>query len=121
MSSTPAKIAGKAGFHLFQGRVWGRLKQPRGGHDHAVGAIATLGCLFGDEGGLDRGRFFRRAEALDGDHGAACRAFYRSATRERRFAIDQNGAGAALSQPAAELRTLQIEVGSPGTELEFAL
>jgi hypothetical protein len=66
--------------------------------------------LLGDEGHLKRVRMFGRAEPGEGCHLGPGRRRYRQRARPRRRAVDMNGAGPALREPAAEMRVAEPEL-----------
>ena len=51
---------------ILPGSAWGLGDQRRAGHHHAVGAVAALRRLLGDEGRLHRVRLLRRPQPFDG-------------------------------------------------------
>ena len=91
-----------AGFAFF-GQQCGRA------HDHAARAVAALRHLLIDEGGLDRMRFCRRPESFERGDRLALRIRDSHLAGLHRRAVDQDGAGAALAKPAAELCRRQAE------------
>ena len=109
MRSAPAEIAGESLFDLFQRRVRRLAENGARGHDHAVRAIAALSGLFGDEGGLQGARSFRRSQTFERGDGAARHLFDGRGARAHGLAIDQHRAGAALAEPATELCAVQCE------------
>src|SRR6266571_3931789 len=88
------------------------LRQERGGlHDHAVDAVAALHRLRVDEGLLHRMRLLDRAEALQRNDLLGLRELAdRRDARAHGDAVDVDRAGAALAEPAAEARPVQLEV-----------
>src|SRR2546421_2485508 len=86
--------------------------EQRGGfHDHAVGAIAALQGLLGDEGGLQGMRARRGAEAFEGDDlGIAGERLDRRLAGAHGAAVDVHRAGAAQAAAAAELRPVEGQV-----------
>src|SRR4051812_18046618 len=85
------------------------LEQRLGRHQHAVAAVAALAGLLLDEGLLQRMGVVDGADALDrGD--VALDLGKLPDARARRLPVDQNGAGAALRKPAAELRPVEADI-----------
>src|SRR5262245_66499143 len=78
-------------------------------HDHAVRAIATLGRLLGHERSLHRVRLLGCAEPLECRDRVAGGLFDGRDAGARGCAVDQHGAGTALTEPTPELRTVQAE------------
>src|SRR5207244_3150053 len=78
-------------------------------HDHAVRAVAALGRLLGHERRLHRVRLLGCAEPLERRDRAAGSLFDGRDAGARRFTVDQHSAGAALTEPTTELRTVQSE------------
>lgn len=109
MRSTAAEIAGESLFDLFQGRMWCLCENGARGHDHAVGAIAALSGLLGDESGLEGTGFFRCSQAFESRDRAARDLFHGRDARAHGLAIDQHSAGATLAEPATELCAVQRE------------
>jgi len=101
-------------FELVADRRFGRVRRARqqggGRHDHAVQAIAALGGLFGNEGGLDRVQHPIGFQPLQRHDSAVPDATDRDHAGARRDAVDQNRARAALAQAATELRTIQRQI-----------
>ena len=88
------------------GRIGVLRQQRRRRDDHPARAIAALERLLGDEGGLHRVRLRWGAETGDGgDRSAVGEARHPPHAGADRLAVDQHGAGAALPEPAPELRT----------------
>src|SRR6266850_3360817 len=89
-----------------------RVLLQRGGRRHhpAVDAIAALRHAFGDVSGLQRMRLLGRAETRDGRHLLVCGCRHRQHTGAHRLAVEMHGAGAALREPAAEVRVVQAEI-----------
>ena len=101
-------------------RLWRFRKQLSSLDNHSIETVAALESLLIDQGLLDRVQFrslrklllrcvpgrdaFESRDRLSGYHG------HRRNAGSRLHAIDQNGARATLSQPAAKSRALKIEV-----------
>src|SRR5579885_3543123 len=91
-------------------------QEGRGGHDPAVDAVAALRHLLLDVGGLQWMRLVRRAEACQRrDPGVADRR-QRSDARACRLAVNVHRAGAALREPAAEMRVVEAKIPAQGIE-----
>src|SRR6267378_4322996 len=86
------------------------VEQRLGGHDHAVAAIAALAGLLLDEGALQRVELVDRAQSLERGDGSLRSGRHRHRAGARGLAVDQHGARAALGEPAAELRAVQLQV-----------
>src|SRR5579871_266536 len=110
MRSTTAQIAVELFTHLRFGRLRRSRQQPRGGHDHAARAVAALRHALGDEGSLQHRGLFGRAEALDGRHRFACGIGNGGEAGADRLAVNQDRAGAALTETAAESGAREPEV-----------
>src|SRR5258705_6214384 len=107
MRPAPAKVASQSLFDLFE-RWFRRSQQQRlGGHDHAVGAVAALGGLLGDESRLHRVRLCRSAETLERGDVATCGDAHRQRAGTRRRLVDEDRAGSALTEATPELRPVQ--------------
>src|SRR5690606_10583059 len=98
-----------AGTNFGVGRVWIPIEQRPGRQDLAALAIAALGHLLVDPGLLQgielavpREAFERRDLTADRRGGSHARA--------GRYTIHQHGADAALAEPAAEPRSLEVEI-----------
>src|SRR5262249_45377462 len=76
-------------------------------HDHAVGAVAALRRLFGDERALYRVGVLGRPEAFERGDIASGGAAYGELARPGRGFVDQHRACAALPEAASELRTME--------------
>jgi hypothetical protein len=103
------EISGEPGFYLLESGVGSLIQERFGFHDHAVGAVAALSGLFGDECGLYRIGFFVGAESFEGGDRATIDLLHGSHTGSNGFAIEKHGAGAALSEATSEFRTVQTE------------
>ena len=95
--------------HLLQVRFRRLIEQRLRRHDHAVGAIAALRGLLGDEGRLEGVGLLGRAQSLESRNRAARGLPHRSDAGARGFSLDQNRASPALSEPATEFRTVQAD------------
>src|SRR6516225_118416 len=110
VGAATAKIPGERRAHVCLGRPRIAIEQLFRRHDHAIDAVAALGRLLLHEGTLQWMRFIQRADAFDGrDLASRYRADRRDAGT-RRLAVDEHGASAALRQPAAKLRAIELEV-----------
>ncbi len=79
-------------------------------HHHAGDAVAALRRLLVEKGLLHRARLAAGAEALDRRDRAAVERGDRRQAGEHRLAVDDDGAGAALAEAAAELGAVQLEI-----------
>src|ERR1041385_1455795 len=88
----------------------GRLtKQRLALHDHSVGAVAALSGLFLDKGRLHRIWLFWSPQSFDGRDGTSLGLSNRNAAGAGHLAVDQDRARSALSQAAAEFRSMQSD------------
>ena len=78
--------------------------------DHAVEAIAALCALLGDEGLLHRIGMLACAQAFERHDVAPDAALDRNRAGPRGDAVDQHGARAAFTEPAAIFRSVQLEI-----------
>ena len=107
MSAAAAEIAGECLAHLNFRRTR-RLGEQRGrAHDHAVGAIAALRRLLGDEGCLHGRKLLGRAQSFERGDFSALHRTDGELSRAHRLTVDDHRAGAALAEPATEFRTVQ--------------
>ena len=104
------RLGARGGAHIGFGRMRHAVEQCLGGHDHAVDAVAALRRLLVDEGLLQRMRLVDGAEALDGGDLLLADVLDGAHAGARRHAVDQNRAGAALLEPAAELGAIEGEI-----------
>ena len=95
---------------LFAGRARLAMEQRDDAHHHAVGAVAALRRLLGDERRLHRVRPLGTAEAFGGDDAAAGSVAELHRARAHRRIVEQHRARSALAEAAAELRGVQAEV-----------
>src|SRR5215475_4226087 len=102
MRAAATEIAGERLLGLFERRLRRLRQQRRAGHDHAVGAVAALRGLLGNEGGLDGMGLLGGAQALYGGNAMSCSRRNRQAAGAHGAAVDMHGAGAALAKAAAE-------------------
>src|SRR5450631_2551490 len=87
-----------------------------GGHDPAVDTVAALQRLLLDVSRLQRMRLFRRAEAGQRHDLAIAHRGQRRDAGADRLPVEMYGAGAALRQPAAELRIVEADVVAQGVK-----
>src|SRR5260370_14986997 len=97
------------------GAGWPAREEGGGLHHHAVDAVAALSRLLLDEGLLDGMGLLRGPQAFEGHHLALDLRDGRH-TGSERLAVDQDRAGSALREPAAELGTVQAEVVAQDVE-----
>ena len=116
MRPTAAEVAGERFANLLFRRLGVLIEQCLGAHDHAVGAVAALGCLLLDERPLDRMRILRRAEPLERRDARLRCSGHRCDARAYRPAIHDHGACTTLGSSAAELRPVQAEVIAQNAE-----
>jgi hypothetical protein len=83
---------------------------------HPGDAIAALRRLLSDEGRLQRMRMIGRAEALDREDLAPHHRREGGDAGADHGAIDGDGAGPALCEPAAELGGIELELVAPHVE-----
>ncbi len=112
-----------AALQSFERRLdlgFGRLllvaQERRGCHDPAVDAVAALRHLLLDIGGLQRMRLVGRAEAGERDDFSSADLRKRRPARARRLAVEMHDAGAALAEPAAEMRIVEIKIAAQSIE-----
>ena len=87
------------------------LEQRLGAHDHAGDAVAALRRLLGLEGDRQQaGLAVGRRQAFERAHLAIAQRGDRHEAGEDRLAVEQDGAGAALAQPAAELGAVECQL-----------
>src|SRR5947209_1998923 len=104
--------ATEIGTHMFADLRVGRSavcgQQRVRAHDHAGNAIAALCRLLLDESALQRARRLLAAQPLERGDLAPLQDRDRRETREDGLAVNDDRAGAALSQPAAEFRAVEL-------------
>src|SRR5438552_1823653 len=109
VGATSAQVTVESLLDLLGGRMRCLREQRFRRHDHAVRAVTALGRLLGNEGSLDGVGLLGRAEPLERRNLLASGLLNSSDAGARGFAVDQHGAGAALTEPATELRPMQPE------------
>lgn len=107
MSSAATEIAGQTLLHLVHAGEGVLGEQGLRCHDHAVRAVAALRGLFGDERSLHRIGFFGRAEAFEGGDALAFDRVDRRGAGAHGLAVEDDSAGSALGEAAAELRSVE--------------
>lgn len=112
MAPAPANQTFKCAPHFRFGGMRILVQQGFRRQHPAVEAVAALKSLFVDEGFLDRMRVLGRAEPFKGDDFFSGRSRDWQEARAHRAVIDEDGAGAALSQAASEARVIQGEIVS---------
>src|SRR5437016_5047831 len=110
MRAAAAFETGEPIAYLLLGGVRHLAQECGCGHDPAVEAIAALRHLLGDEGRLQRVRLLRRAEPGQGRDPGPGRGRDRHRAGPGRRAVEVDGAGAALREPAAEMRVAEPEL-----------
>src|SRR5262249_29818957 len=116
VAAAAAEIARQRLAHLRLGRAWVLLQEGARGDDHAGRAVAALRGLLGDEGGLDRIGALGRAQAFDRRDGPRLHGARGRDARPGSAPVDQDGAGAALREAAAEVGPGEPEVVSEHIE-----
>ena len=86
------------------------LEQRLGAHDHAGDAVAALRRLLGLEGGGSGPGLRRRCQPFERADLALAQRGDRHQAGEDRLAVDQDGAGAALAEAAAELGAVERQL-----------
>src|SRR5579862_6832256 len=87
-----------------------RVEQRLRAHDHAGDAIAALRRLLVEERALQRIRIVHAAQRLDRANRAPAEHRDRRDAREHSLAVDDDRARAALTEAAAELRAVQLQM-----------
>src|SRR5206468_2890231 len=105
-----AEVAVQRGLDVAIARPRVAVEQRLGRHHHAVAAVTALAGLLLDERALEWVEAVERAEPLDRRDAALRHAGHRGHARAHGLAVHQHRAGAALREPAAELRAVQLEV-----------
>jgi hypothetical protein len=114
MTAAPAKILRERVAHVGFGGM-GPAREKRGRrHDHAVGAIAALRRLLGDEGRLHAARSVRIAETLERRNLLLAGVDSERHTGSLRLAVDEDAAGAALAKSATEFGAAKPEIVAQG-------
>jgi len=110
MGAAPTEIAGEGvpDVRLTGPRVL--VEQRLRLHHHAARAITALRRLLGDERCLERIGSRRCAESFDGRDAPARDAGRRDHAGADRVVVEEDGARAALPEPAADLRAGQPEI-----------
>jgi len=86
------------------------IEQGGGGHDHSGDAVAALICSFIHERLLEGVEPAVGSKAFDGGDGFAVGIGGDGLAGESAFAVDVDGAGAAIARPAAEARAEKMQV-----------
>src|SRR5215510_7811902 len=86
------------------------------GQDPAADAIGALRDLLLEPGGLNRMRLLGRSEARERGDPFACERGDRRDAGAHRVAVDLHRAGAALPEPAAEARVIELKLIAQGVE-----
>ena len=107
MRAAAAQISRQRFLDLAIGGFGSFIEQRFGRHDHTVDAVAALSRLLIDEGLLDLVHLLGRAQAFQGRDGLILHGAHGGDAGADGVAIDDNGEGAALSQTAAELGTIE--------------
>src|SRR5437764_8155421 len=104
------KVLGERSADLLLGRIACGLQERGGLHDHAVDAIAALHRLLVDERLLQRVRLRRRSETFERHEFLPRGGRHRHGAGTHGLAVEVHRARAALTQPAAEARSMHPEV-----------
>lgn len=115
VGTATAEVAVEVAADGIGGRVGVAAEECDGGEDHGWGTEAALEGGVVEEGLLDGVELAGRGESFDGGDGAADLCGGSEAGADG-FAIDQNGASAALAFAAAELGTGEFEMVAEGVE-----
>jgi len=86
------------------------LQQGRRRSDDACNAIAALGCVFFQEGSLERVGMFGRAQALQGGHLSVLYRPERQIAGGLWSAIDQHGTRTTFALATSKFRAAQTQV-----------
>jgi len=100
----------KGAAHLFVGGIRIFVEQGLGGEHPSIQAVTALEGLFGDEGCLHGVGMVFGAKPFESDNFFSRDGGYGEHTRAHRANFEQDGAGAALAQTAAEARIIQGQI-----------
>lgn len=103
MRAAAAEITRQRFFDLAVRRFGIFIQQGFARHDHAVDAVAALGRLLIDERLLNFVHLLGRAQAFERRDRFILHRAHRSDTRANGVTLHDDGAGAALSEAAADL------------------
>ena len=104
-----AQMSLHAGLDIVLGRMRILAEQADDAHDHAGRAETALRGALGQEGLLHGMQLAPFGESFDGQDFQLVRISYGRDARSHGFAVQQDGAGAALTFPAAVLRAGQFQ------------
>src|SRR5580704_16234 len=121
MRAAPAFQPFERRLDLRVGRLLLVAEKRRRRHDPAVDAVAALRNLLLDIGGLQGMRLVRRAEAGERDDLAVADRRDRRDAGADRLAVEMHSAGAALGEPATEMRIVQAEIVAQRIEQRHVL
>ncbi len=110
MAAAAADQSFKRAAHLFVGRIRIFVEQGLGREHPSIQAVAALEGLFGDEGFLHGVGIALGAKPLESDNLFSRDGGNREHARAHCAIIDENGAGAALPETAAEARIIQGQI-----------
>src|SRR4030088_2472717 len=110
MGAAAAQVERQPFAHLRFGGMRRAVEDGFGAHDHAVDAVAALRRLLGDEGLLQRMRPVHAAEAFDRHDLGLADIPDRYDAGAYRLPGDQDPAGPARRQPAAEYRAVERKI-----------
>ena len=110
MAAAAADQSFKGAAHLLVGGIRILVEQGFCGEDPSIQAVTALEGLFGDEGFLHGVGIAFGAKPFESDNLFSRDGGYGEHTRAQRAIIDQDRAGAALPQTAAEARIIQGQI-----------
>ncbi len=113
-AAAEARRQGRA--HLGFGRPAVVFQERLGAHHHPGDAVAALRGLLLFEGRLDRAGALPRPQAFDRPDPAAGQGAERRQAGEGGLVVDQDRAGAALAEAAAELGRIEPEIVAQDVE-----
>jgi hypothetical protein len=116
MSAAATQVPSQRLFNLRVRRLGVIVEQGFGGHDHTADTVAALDGLLVDEGLLNLVHLLGVAQAFDCRDRFILRRADRSDAGTNRVAVHDYSASAALSQSAAELGTVQLQVVAQSVE-----
>src|SRR6202000_388893 len=103
MTAASAEVLRKGCAHVLFCGMRHTRKESRRGHDHAIRAIAALCGLLGDEGRLHMAWVLGIAKPFERREPTPLGVDRAGDAGPRHIPVDENGAGPALAQAAAEL------------------
>jgi hypothetical protein len=106
MTAASAQVTVQCVFDFPFCRIRLCIKKGFCGHDHSIDAVPALGRLFVDERLLQRTGPVRASQSLKGGYFTTRGALGWYDTGAYRSSVQNDGAGATLSQAASEFRTI---------------